>query len=209
MAPQLDEAQRLLIKTLLKKGFDTKLIASKALCSVRTVQRIRRERDKLPTRRTARRGRRSCIAAPMQEALRNKLAERSDIYQCEMADFLYRKFRKRISERSIGRTLRSIGWTRKTIRRSRSNGTLTFEIIIYIGYRSTSPTNLYLLMSLAAIEGPDTGDGGGLQRGPPQSRLRSSVAERDGTFFRPTRQTASCYGEYTRDQQIVICSRTS
>lgn len=117
MAPQLDEARRLLIKTLLKKGFDTKLIASKALCSVRTVQRIRRERDKLPTRRSARRGRRNCITAHMQQALHNKLAERSDMYQCEMADFIYRKFRKQISERSIGRTLRSIGWTRKTIRR--------------------------------------------------------------------------------------------
>jgi transposase len=34
-----------------------------------------------------------------------------------MADFLYCRFRKRISERSIGRTLRSIGWTRTTIHR--------------------------------------------------------------------------------------------
>jgi hypothetical protein len=34
-----------------------------------------------------------------------------------MADFLYHKFGQRISERSIGRTLWSIGWTRKTIYR--------------------------------------------------------------------------------------------
>jgi len=34
-----------------------------------------------------------------------------------MADFLYRRFRKRISERSIGRILRSISWTRTTIHR--------------------------------------------------------------------------------------------
>jgi len=34
-----------------------------------------------------------------------------------MADFLFQKFGRRISERSIGRTLRSMGWTRKTIRR--------------------------------------------------------------------------------------------
>jgi len=32
-------------------------------------------------------------------------------------DFLYCRFRERISERSIGRTLRSIGWTRTTIHR--------------------------------------------------------------------------------------------
>ena len=34
-----------------------------------------------------------------------------------MADFLYRRFRKRISERWIGRILRTIGWTRTTIHR--------------------------------------------------------------------------------------------
>ncbi|KAF6788997.1 TPR domain-containing protein [Colletotrichum sojae] len=34
-----------------------------------------------------------------------------------MAEFLYRHFGTRISERSSGRILRSIGWTRKTIRR--------------------------------------------------------------------------------------------
>ena len=117
MAPQLDAAHRLLVKTLLQKGFDTKLIASKALCSVRTVQRIRQERHEMTTRRTASRGRRSCITAPMQEAIRNTLAERSNMYRSEMASFLYRKFKKPISERSISRTLRSMGWTRKTIRR--------------------------------------------------------------------------------------------
>jgi hypothetical protein len=37
MAPQLDAAQHILIKTLLNKGFKTKLIALEALCSVHTV----------------------------------------------------------------------------------------------------------------------------------------------------------------------------
>jgi hypothetical protein len=41
MAPQLDAAQHILIKALLKEGFETKLIASEASCSVRAVQRIR------------------------------------------------------------------------------------------------------------------------------------------------------------------------
>lgn len=40
MAPQLDIARRVMIKTMLRQGFETKLIASKALCTVRTVQRI-------------------------------------------------------------------------------------------------------------------------------------------------------------------------
>jgi hypothetical protein len=37
MAPQLDAAEHILIETLLKQGFENKLIASEASCSVRTV----------------------------------------------------------------------------------------------------------------------------------------------------------------------------
>jgi hypothetical protein len=44
MAPQLDAAQYILIKTLLEQGFETKLTASEALCSVRAVQRFRLQR---------------------------------------------------------------------------------------------------------------------------------------------------------------------
>jgi len=47
MTPQLDTAQHILIKTLLKEEFETKLIASKASCSVRAVQRIRLKRQQL------------------------------------------------------------------------------------------------------------------------------------------------------------------
>jgi len=43
MAPQLDDAQRILIRTLLTEGFETSLIASEASYTVRAVQRIRRE----------------------------------------------------------------------------------------------------------------------------------------------------------------------
>jgi hypothetical protein len=65
----------------------------------------------------ARRGRRSCITPPMREAIRNILTERPDMYRGELIDFLYDKFSRKVSERSIGRTLQSIGWTRTTIRR--------------------------------------------------------------------------------------------
>jgi transposase len=119
MAPQLDDAQRILIKTLLTQGFDTLLIASNVPCTMRTVQRIRIERQQsnMPVQRTTRVGRRSYMTTSMQEALCNMLTKQPYMYQCEMADFLYRNFRRTISERSISRTLRSIGWTRKTIRR--------------------------------------------------------------------------------------------
>jgi hypothetical protein len=40
-------AEHILVKALLKEGFETKLIASVALCSVRAVQRIRLKRQQL------------------------------------------------------------------------------------------------------------------------------------------------------------------
>jgi hypothetical protein len=73
MAPQLDAAQRILIRTLLTEGFETSLIASKASCSLRAVQRNRLEsqQSEMPTRKTARAGRRSCMTPTMHRALRN------------------------------------------------------------------------------------------------------------------------------------------
>jgi transposase len=118
MAPPLDDAQHILIETLLKQGFENKLIASKAKCSERAVQRIRRKRQQpeMPTPRT-KRGRRSCITSPMKKALFDTLTEQSDLYRCEMADFFYRRFGRNLSEQSIGRILRSTSWTRTTIHR--------------------------------------------------------------------------------------------
>ena len=61
MAPHMDAAQHLLIKTLLMRGFETKLIASAVSCSVRAVQRIRlkRQQFEMPTPSTNRVGRRT------------------------------------------------------------------------------------------------------------------------------------------------------
>ena len=189
MAPQLDAAQRILIKTLLAQGFETRLIASKTSCTVRTVQRIRLERQQSKTsNRRTRVGRRGCVTSTMRKALCDTLAKQPYLYRDEMADFLFQKFGRRISERSIGRTLRSIGWTRKTIRRIAQQR----DTDLRDHYRSTSPTNLSLSMNLAATEGRDTGVGDGLRRGPPPSRLRSSVEEKDGTFSQHTRKVVSC-----------------
>jgi hypothetical protein len=38
MAPQLDVAQHIIIETLLKEGFETKLIASEASCNIRAIR---------------------------------------------------------------------------------------------------------------------------------------------------------------------------
>ena len=119
MAPPLDAAQYILIETLLKEGFENKLIASKATCSIRAVQRIRlgRNHNEIPTPSINHVGRRSCITSPMKKALFNTLTEQPYLYRCEMADLLYRRYYRKISEQSISRILRSTGWTRTTIRR--------------------------------------------------------------------------------------------
>jgi hypothetical protein len=99
MAPPLNAAQHILIKTLLKEGFGTELIATKASCSIRAVQRIHRKRQQpeMPTPRTNHVGRRSCITLPMKKALLDTLTEQPYLYRCEMADFLSRRFRRKIS----------------------------------------------------------------------------------------------------------------
>jgi len=72
MAPQLDTAQHILIETLLNKGFETKLIASEASCSVRAVQRIRLKQFEMPIPRINRVGRHSCITSPTQKISRQE-----------------------------------------------------------------------------------------------------------------------------------------
>jgi hypothetical protein len=77
MAPQLDATQHILIETLLKEGFETKLIASEASCSMRAIQRIRLKSQHLEmsTPRTDRIGYCSYITSPMQKALFDKLTK--------------------------------------------------------------------------------------------------------------------------------------
>jgi hypothetical protein len=96
MTPQPDAARYILIKALLKEGFETKLIASEALCSVSAVQRIRpkRQQFEMPTPRTNRVGRRSCIMLLMIKFLCDILIKRPYLYRCEIADFFIVGFEK-------------------------------------------------------------------------------------------------------------------
>ena len=91
MAPHMDAAQHLLIKTLLMRGFENKLIASAASRSIRTVQKIRLKtlQFDMPTPRTNHVGRRGCIPTAIQKALCDKLIEQPYLYRYEMVDFLY------------------------------------------------------------------------------------------------------------------------
>ena len=78
----------------------TKLIASEASCSMRAVKKIRSKRQHFE---------RSIPRTAMREALLDKLTEQPYLYRYKIADFFYHRFGKRVSERSIGQTLRSMG----------------------------------------------------------------------------------------------------
>src|SRR3569623_718011 len=102
MAPPLSISTRELIKSMLKQGFGTKVIASAGLCSMRALQRIRLELE-LPEPKnakttTAHVGRRSCITPAMQDALCEDLEQRSGKYGWELVDSLQDKFERTVSE---------------------------------------------------------------------------------------------------------------
>ena len=67
MAPQLDAAKHILIEVLLEEGFETKLLASVASCSVRAIQRIRLKQFEMPIQGPKRAGRRRRITAAMEK----------------------------------------------------------------------------------------------------------------------------------------------
>ena len=126
---------------------------------------------------------RGYITSPIQQALYNKLIEQPYLHRYKMADFLYCRFCTRVAERSIGRTIRSIGWTRKTVHgiaQQRDADLRDYYLYRMSKYESYQ---LSLLMNLAVVEGRDIGVGDGLQWGLPPSMSQSLVVEKDGTFF--------------------------
>ena len=165
MAPQLNTAQHILIENLLKARFETKLIASEASCS-------RARRPENPSEETSspkcpptphEQTVKAALHRPCRKSLCDVLVEQPDLYRCGMADFLYRRFRKKNikqidrSDSAINRLDENDDPSHRT-----TTGMPTFEITIYMGCRSTSPTNLSLWMSLAAMEGLDIGVGASL-----------------------------------------------
>ena len=118
MAPHLHPKTRALVLALLEQGFSNKVVATQARCSARGVRRISlKDPIEMAKRPTNRVGRRSSISEPMRKFLCDTLSEEPDLYRDEMADLLHEKFGGKYSERSIGRALNAIKWTRKRMRR--------------------------------------------------------------------------------------------
>jgi len=123
MAPHLATSQHQLIGDMLRSNRLTKKIkrvdiAAIAGCSDRSVRAIASNlryfgQTKAPPNGV---GRRRRITPPMLDTLREHLLEKPVLFREEMAVFLYDEFNLTVDVSSISRALKSIGWTKKTIR---------------------------------------------------------------------------------------------
>lgn len=121
MAPNLAASQHnlirdMIISKLLKKDAQ---MAEVARCSTRSIKHIRSNLRCFGTTKAPPNGggRPRSITHPMLDALREYLVERPDQYLNEVAVFLWDEFGVLPALSTISRTLKSIGWSKKTSRR--------------------------------------------------------------------------------------------
>jgi transposase len=116
MAPNLAESQHAEIRDMiLSKSLNAVQMAKVAGCSDRSVRAIRSNlryfgSTKAPSNGV---GRPRSVTPPMLDALCEHLLEKPNLYQDEMAIFLWDEFEVLVTTFSIGRALASIGWTKK------------------------------------------------------------------------------------------------
>jgi transposase len=116
MAPNLAASQHNLICDMIisKSLRKDAQMAEVAGCSTRSIKLRCFGTTKAPPNGD---GRPRSITPPMIEALREHLLERPDQYLDEMAVFLWDEFEVLASLSTISRSLKSIGWSKKTSRR--------------------------------------------------------------------------------------------
>jgi len=104
---------------MIVNGSSYREIAGAARCSRGAVKAISTNLRRFgsTTAPPNRRGRYRSITRPMLDALRQHLLEKPDQYLEEMEVFLWDEFEARIPKSTISRTLRSAGWSKKTVRR--------------------------------------------------------------------------------------------
>jgi transposase len=120
MAPHLAKSQLALITGMLSRGlFTDSQIATAANCSTRGVRRIRSNIRYYGAPQAPQNGggRKRSITPAMLDALCEHLLETPGLYQSEIILFLVDEFDVLVTASSIGRALRSRGWTKKQIRR--------------------------------------------------------------------------------------------
>jgi transposase len=118
MAPRLAQSKHSLISDMLaSKSFKAHEIAEVAGCSTHSVHAIKSNLRQYGTTKAPPNGggRPRDITPPMFNALCERLLEKPGLCQDEMQLFFLDEFNTEISTFSIGRTLRSHGWTKKKI----------------------------------------------------------------------------------------------
>jgi transposase len=119
MAPVLAESQHMQIHDMILDERPTAEIANVVGCSQRSVFGIKSNircfgSTRAPTNGA---GRPRTITPPMLDALCEYLLEKPGLYQDEMVLYILDEFEMCVTASSIGRALKSCGWTKKTIRR--------------------------------------------------------------------------------------------
>jgi transposase len=118
MAPNLALSQHEQIRDMIISKFANATIARTVRCSTRSVQTIRSNLRCFGTTKAPPNGvgRRRTITPPMLSALLEQLIEKPELYQDEMATFLYDEFDVVVTTPTICRALASAGWSRKAAR---------------------------------------------------------------------------------------------
>jgi transposase len=120
MAPNLAPSKHILIQHMIEDGgFQNQEIEDAASCTVRSVKAIRRNLRLFgsTTAPSNRGGRPRSITPVMLESLLQHLGPDSDRYLEEMVAYFWKEFGVVTTKSSISRTLRSVGWSKKNIRR--------------------------------------------------------------------------------------------
>lgn len=107
MAPNLTDSQHDQIRDMIKCGCKNAAIADAVRCNVRSVKRIRSKLRCFGTTRAPPNGvgRRRIITPPMLKVLLDHLLEKPDLYQDEMAIYLYDEFEVLVTTSNISRAL--------------------------------------------------------------------------------------------------------
>src|SRR2546423_1862146 len=119
MAPNLAASQRQLIHDMIvSKLLTAAQMADVAGCSIRSVKYIRSNLRSFGTVKAPWNGagRPRSITPSMLEALREHLLEKPGLHLDEMVVYLWDEFEVLVTTSTISRTLKSIGWSKKTCR---------------------------------------------------------------------------------------------
>jgi transposase len=119
MAPNLAASQHDLIRDMIiDNTLTTPQMADVAGCSERSIRHIRSNLRYFGTTKAPFNGvgRPRSITPIMLQVLCEYLLEKPDLYQEEMAVFLWDEFEAQVTVHSIGRALVSVGWSKKAAR---------------------------------------------------------------------------------------------